>query len=449
MALAACGLIACNQWSGFFSTDKPGQSRVDGPADGILRDHPYYYFHLPPSSESGSAGRASSDPPSSPPPYPIVPRFSDWSFPHHDLPAHWTRLQLQTNPNIQPMVVGQRASFCVATNYSHGVDVAHCVPSNEREWWDLNRMDRYARPSALLFSTQPQDSPANLVPLRSDFHRVLDKRHLCFVPKEVEGSDSSSSSSSSGGDPPPVQIRLLIHVVVPSPNGQVAGLWHNRALHALPPGLSKECLFARFAYTILSPSVFCSAFLSGATEARRLCTRDPETQIPGVRMEGPADCRRSCALLGLGVRGSGVRLLPGMATMTGVVRGRLGSSGLGGRRRRRKSKGVMMMLQVAVMGALVTAGIMKSRHPPTSPCLGYWLSLDRILPMRKKGRRGRNEGVAGSEPSRSSSRLRGGKYMVCGCQSFDARCGKKPDYLDDNVTYIIILYTSDCLFTTL
>jgi ribosomal protein L12E/L44/L45/RPP1/RPP2 len=199
------------------------------------------------------------------------------------------------------MVIGQRASFCVATNYSHGVDVAHCVPSNEREWWDLNRMDRYARPSALLFSTQPQDSPANLVPLRSDFHRVLDERHLCFVPKEVEGSDSDEVVDD-GGDPPapvpssepppPVQTHLLIHVVVPSPNGQVAGLWHNRALHALPPGLSKECLFARFAYTILSPSVFCSTFLSGATVARRLCIRNPETQIPGVKMEGPAGCRR-------------------------------------------------------------------------------------------------------------------------------------------------------------
>ncbi|KAK4135215.1 hypothetical protein BT67DRAFT_400508 [Trichocladium antarcticum] len=294
-ALAACGLIACNQWSGFFSTDKPGQLRVDRPLDGILRDRQYYYFHLPASRSAASD--CSSDPPSLAPPYPITPRFSDWSFPHHDLPPHWSRLQLQTNLNIQPIIVGQRASFCVATNYSHGVDVAHCVPSNEREWWDLNRMDRYSCSSTLLFSTQPQDSPANLVPLRSDFHRVFDERHLCFVPKAVEGSDSDSV-----GDPlapttlsqrtPQAKTRLLIHVVVPSPNGQVAGLWHNRALHALPPGLSKECLFARFAYTIFSPAVFSSAFLSGATVARRLSIRDPETQIPGVRMESPANCWR-------------------------------------------------------------------------------------------------------------------------------------------------------------
>jgi hypothetical protein len=57
--------------------------------------------------------------------------------------------------------------------------------------------------------------------------------------------------------------------------------------------------------------------------------------------------------------------------MPGVVRGRLGSRGLGGRRRRRrKSKGVIMMLQVAAMGALVIAGIMKSRHHSTLPRLG-------------------------------------------------------------------------------
>lgn len=147
------------------------------------------------------------------------------------------------------MAVGQRASPCVATNYSHGVDVAHCIPSNEREWWDLNGMDDYAQPSMLLFSTQPQDSPANLVPLRSDFHRVFDERHLCFVPKEVE----ESGSNEVGDGDPQTQPRLVIHVVVPSPSGEIAGLWHNRGLHGLPPGLSKECLFARFAYTILSP----------------------------------------------------------------------------------------------------------------------------------------------------------------------------------------------------
>ncbi|KAL8346287.1 hypothetical protein RB598_000272 [Gaeumannomyces tritici] len=258
-AIAACGLIACNQWAGYLSTDKAGQNRVARPADGILRNRPYYYFHVP---VTGSF------------PYPIIPRFSDWTFPHGNLPAPWARLQLQTNPNIQ----GQ----CIATKYSHGVDSAHCVPSSESEWWDFNYMGRYSSSSAVNFSTQPQDSPANLIPLRADFHRVFDGRHLCFVPKEVKPSDSAA-----------IQTCLYIHVFVPSYNGQVAGLWHNRALHPLPPGLSKECLFARFAYTVLSPAVFASSvFLGGSRVARHLCTRDPKTQTPTAKMESPDSCRR-------------------------------------------------------------------------------------------------------------------------------------------------------------
>ncbi|KAH6627691.1 hypothetical protein F5144DRAFT_603942 [Chaetomium tenue] len=75
-ALVACGLIACNQWSGFFSIDKLGQKRVDRPADGILRGHPYYYFQLS-ASASGPPGTTSSGPTCPPSPYPIIPRFSD------------------------------------------------------------------------------------------------------------------------------------------------------------------------------------------------------------------------------------------------------------------------------------------------------------------------------------------------------------------------------------
>ena len=196
------------------------------------------------------------------------------------------------------MAVGQRASFCVATNDSHGVDVARCVPPNEHEWWDRNLMDRYGRSSMLPFSTQSQDSPANLVPLRSDFHRVFDERHLCFAPKVVDGSDFDDvderdlPAPATSSQPPRNQTRLLIHVVVPSPNGQVAGLWHNRGLHAFPPGLSKECLFARFAYTILSPAVFSSTFLSGTRVSRCLRVWEPVEQITNTKILGSADCRR-------------------------------------------------------------------------------------------------------------------------------------------------------------
>jgi hypothetical protein len=124
-----------------------------------------------------------------------------------------------------------------------------------------------------------------------------------------------------------------------------------------------------------------------------------------------------------------------MVMVMGVVRRRLGA----GRRRRRgrKSKGVTM-LQAAAMGALATAGILKDRHHLTLPRLGCWLSLARILPIRRERRRRRkrkrrNEGVAGSELSRPRSR--GGKYILCERQSFDARDSRDPDCLDHKVHY--------------
>ncbi|KAL8382469.1 hypothetical protein RB595_006313 [Gaeumannomyces hyphopodioides] len=264
-AITACGLVACNQWAGFFSTDKPGQHRIERPADGILRDDKYY-FHLPAGSGPG--------------PYPIVPRFSDWVFPHEDLPAIWTRLQLQTSGELQGVAINQRPLFCIATKYAHGVDVAHCVPSGEREWWIQNHMDLYGNEGASHYSSSGQDTQANLVPLRADLHRVFDERQLCFVPKEVEE------------DGPTKQLRLLIRVVTRSPGGEVGGLWHNRSLHGVPPALSKECLFARFAYTILNPAVSPSSFLSNASAALNLYVRNPETGVQSAKMHSPAECRK-------------------------------------------------------------------------------------------------------------------------------------------------------------
>ncbi|KLU86319.1 hypothetical protein MAPG_05333 [Magnaporthiopsis poae ATCC 64411] len=263
-AITACGIIACNQWSGFFSVDKSGQRRVERPVDGILRDDEYY-FHLPTSGAE---------------PYPVVPRFSDWSFPHRNMPANWTSLQLQTSERLQDVAVNQRPPFCVATKYAHGVDVIHLVPTAEREWWSQNRMDLYGNQEALYYSSSGQDTPANLLPLRTDLHRVFDERQLCFVPKEVEEDDSTK------------RLRLLIHVVVRCRGGEIGGLWHNRSLHGVPPGLSKQCLFARFAYTILNPTVSSASFISGALMPLRLYVRNPETGIPAAKMHSPAECRK-------------------------------------------------------------------------------------------------------------------------------------------------------------
>lgn len=178
------------------------------------------------------------------------------------------------------MAINQRPLFCIATKYAHGVDVAHCVPSGEREWWLQNNMDLYGNQAAVYYSSVGQDTQAILVPLRADLHRVFDERQFCFVPKEVEE------------DGPTKQLRLLIHVVAQSPGGEVGGLWHNRSLHGVPPALSKECLFARFAYTILNPTISPASFMAYPSAALNLCVRDPVTGVQAAKMHSPAECRK-------------------------------------------------------------------------------------------------------------------------------------------------------------
>ncbi|KLU91848.1 hypothetical protein MAPG_10797 [Magnaporthiopsis poae ATCC 64411] len=269
-AIVACGLLACNMYDGFLSTDKAGEDVVERPADDVLRDHDRYYYQLrlPPGAD----------------PYPLVTSFADWSFPHRNLPGPWANLQLRTNPDLRPTTVtSHRRGVCAVTNCSFSLDVAQCVPYDEQEWWELNGMNAYVDRLALS-PLHPQNSYANLLVLRADVGRALNRRHLCFAPKLVEVGNNDNDK----------EIRLLVHVAIPSLDGQLAGFWHNREVHALPPGVSKECLFARFAYTILDRSVF--TFLSETTAERHLCLRDAYTREPYVTLQSAASCRRIAAI---------------------------------------------------------------------------------------------------------------------------------------------------------
>ena len=66
-------------------------------------------------------------------------------------------------------------------------------------------------------------------------------------------------------------------------------LWHNRRVHTLPLEVSVECLFARFAWTIFSPSVF-RDFLN-AGKPRRILVWDQESRRHEVEEAGPERCR--------------------------------------------------------------------------------------------------------------------------------------------------------------
>lgn len=123
-AHTTCGVLAGNRWDGYFSLDRDSRTRVQPPADGILRERAYF-FCLPPSS----------DPSTSTDPYPIVARFRDWRFPHRNLPPCWERLR----PRFREGAHGS-VRRCIFTDCGLSLDAAHLVPVKESSWYDDNGM---------------------------------------------------------------------------------------------------------------------------------------------------------------------------------------------------------------------------------------------------------------------------------------------------------------------
>ncbi|KAH7465342.1 hypothetical protein FOMA001_g17269 [Fusarium oxysporum f. sp. matthiolae] len=76
IAHTACGILAGNKWDGYFSFDRQGETVVERPIDGILRERAYFFCLPQPRNSSVD-------------PYPIFARFGDWRFPHNDLPPCW------------------------------------------------------------------------------------------------------------------------------------------------------------------------------------------------------------------------------------------------------------------------------------------------------------------------------------------------------------------------
>jgi hypothetical protein len=181
----------------------------------------------------------------------------------------------------------------VLSNYADSLEMAHLLPAGEDDWWLSNQMQRYS--PTQLFSSNPIDGPANLLTLRADLHRVFDERHFCLVPKVGETSESDGRQAGTGRDgaantaernPP----QLVPHVFNSTPSGQLPNLWHNRAVHPIPATVAVECLFARFAWTVLSPHVF-DTFLPSTSVPRRLLLWSREKGEWETEEAGPEMCR--------------------------------------------------------------------------------------------------------------------------------------------------------------
>lgn len=231
LAYYACCLLVDNAWireesnRPYFSLIPTPNGRFERPANGILPVN-VYYFH---------------DPLYPTLPYPITPGFRHWSFPHNNLPPPWRNLNIAPVPAHKSMRAGGREAIiardecCRMTLALSSVEKAHIVPKAEELWFTENNMDPYL---ALLDESKKIHDVNNLILLRADVHLAWDAKAILFLPKLRDGRY--------------ILVSHLLHSINETRN-ELHGLYHNRPLQQLY-GVSPECLFARFAWTILESS---------------------------------------------------------------------------------------------------------------------------------------------------------------------------------------------------
>ncbi|KAI0835617.1 hypothetical protein F5Y06DRAFT_305845 [Hypoxylon sp. FL0890] len=231
LAYYACCLLVDNAWireeadRPYFSLIPTPNGRFTRPADGILPAN-VYYFHDP----------LYADPTV---PYPITPSFAHWSFPHGNLPPPWCNLDIASVPTHKSssMRAGGREAIisrdecCRMTLALSGVEKAHIVPQAEELWFTQNNMGPYVSASV----NSKVNEVKNLILLRADVYKTFNAKALLIVPKLRNRRY--------------VLVTHLLHSIEQTMH-ELESLYHNRPLHQLY-GVSPECLFARFAWTIL------------------------------------------------------------------------------------------------------------------------------------------------------------------------------------------------------
>ena len=157
------------------------------------------------------------------------------------------------------MAAMARDGTCRISGYGDAAEAAHLVPLVNGHWFRSN-MERYCR-----FPTEPHpiNDERNTIALRRDLHHLLDTRRFTFMAKSVSGpAPPPTAEPSPAPAAPSATAQLALHVMLPSPSGQLASLYHNRALQQLVRGIAVEFLFARFAWTLFTDENM--PFLSGA-----------------------------------------------------------------------------------------------------------------------------------------------------------------------------------------
>ncbi|KAI1808178.1 hypothetical protein F4811DRAFT_503336 [Daldinia bambusicola] len=254
----ACCIVAGNVWKEKEGRDKNqnepflSENRspkpIDIPGDDILRNK-RYYFHVPDPAYPNYR-------------YPIVTSFTYWIFPK-SLPAPWESLKPPlTSPanrteavtpssapprGSPPPAVSCHTEACRVTGHLNGLDLAHIIPEASEAWFRANFMREYSTSSSM--HNDPLNDSPNLIPLRTDIHRFLDRSQLTLVPKPNPKTGSTTNQS----------YTLVSHVLrAPGKsdegNLEMIRFYHDLKVYTLI-GNPIEYLFARFAWSLFDDTI--------------------------------------------------------------------------------------------------------------------------------------------------------------------------------------------------
>ncbi|EEU38240.1 uncharacterized protein NECHADRAFT_66931 [Fusarium vanettenii 77-13-4] len=264
-ALTACQIVANNAFEkGKLARDDKGQDIV-ADDEKVLLDRDYWFF-----IEDDER-------------YAVVPSFNDWQFPHDKLPDWW----------IAPTSsLGLHTKRCAVTNTSYAFTWAHLIPKEEQQWFNKNGMGLYGGGSHSL------DDQHNILPLKADLYVCFDQSVFALVPKQHREPNGE------------FRTEYVLHVL-DARESEFAALYQDRPIKCLVSG-SREYLFARFAWTVISRI---KPFLTSGVGRRvirfrvRACDGDTDEENLRAEMQNVfMDAKKLEALYGGGGRKRAVSL---------------------------------------------------------------------------------------------------------------------------------------------
>ncbi|KAI1751586.1 hypothetical protein F4782DRAFT_179977 [Xylaria castorea] len=235
-AKTACGIVACNCYDdgAYFAlkSRKGGWARFERPADGLLRASGDFTFYFVVDTPTLC--------------YPVVPSFDHWRFPHRALPPRWASLS-----------GSEHATDDLGNGVGHSdhegageplcfkeTDFARVAPFSHTSWCDSNLMENFCRHHGA--------GRSGISCLFTDIRR-------CFPENRMD-------SMPYGHHPERFELHpelLLQGIMDTAIHSRRVGSGHDYEVSPISvAGVTREHLFARFAFHVLSDANY--RFLGGA-----------------------------------------------------------------------------------------------------------------------------------------------------------------------------------------